>query len=337
MAATWMKPLHVNKGKSIAQTITDRTDYAENPNKTRQGELVKGYECAARTVDVEFLLSKQQYADITGRSQGDRDILAYHVRQSFKPGEITPEKANRIGEELALRFTKGNHAFIVATHVDKAHLHNHIVFNSTSLDCTHKFVNFWGSSHAIRRLSDQICLENGLSVIENPKPSRGHYGTWLGDKKEPSWREKLMAAIDSTLEGKPTDFDDFIKRLADAEVEVQRRGETISFRLKTLNTQGKKQKGFIRFRSLPADYTEDAIRDRIDGKRIVQRKEIPVITSVSPATTATTPSKKFNLLIDIQNSIKAQNSPGYERWVKYSISNKQHKLFSFTGSWNHRT
>jgi len=301
-----MKPLHVNKGKTIAQTITDRTDYAENPDKTRQYELVTGYECAPRTVDAEFLLSKQQYADITGRNQGRHDILAYHIRQAFKPGEITPEEANRIGHEIAQRFTKGKHAYIVATHIDKKHFHNHIIFNSTTLDSTHKFVNFWGSSKAIRRLSDQICLENGLSVIENPKPSRGHYGKWLGDKKEPSWRERLTAAIDTALENKPVDFEAFLKQLAEADVEIRRRGDTLSLRMKTLNSQGKKQKGFIRFRSLPEDYKDDAVRERIEGKRIVQRKE----------KTAATPSKNVSLLIDIQNSIKAQNSPGYERWAK---------------------
>lgn len=306
MATSWLKPLHVNKGKTIAQTITDRTDYAENPDKTRKGELVTGYECAPRTADAEFLLSKQQYADITGRNQGKHDILAYHIRQAFKPGEITPEQANEIGRELALRFTKGNHAFIVATHIDKNHIHNHVVFNSTTLDCTHKFVNFWGSSKAIRRLSDQICLEHGLSVIDDPKPSKGkNYHKWLGGK-EPSWSDKLAAAIDTALEGKPADFDAFLKLLEQADVEVRRRGDTISLRVKTLNSQDKNQKGFIRFRSLPEDYTESAIRERIEGKRTVQKTRAA----------APTPAPKVSLLIDIQNSIKAQNSPGYERWAK---------------------
>ena len=305
MATTWMKPLHVNKGKTIAQTITDRTNYAQNPEKTWQYKYVTGYECAPRTADVEFLLSKQQYADITGRNQGKHDILAYHMRQAFKPGEVAPEEANRLGHELAQRFTKGKHAYIVATHIDKKHVHNHIIFNSTTLDSTHKFVNFWGSSKTIRRLSDQICLENGLSVIKNPKPSRGHYGTWLGDKKEPSWRERLTATIDTALENEPTDFDTFLKQLAEADVEIRQRGDTLSLRMKTFNSQGKKQKGFIRFRSLPEDYKDDAVRERVDGKRTVQKK----VKTVAP-------SKNVSLLIDIQNSIKAQNSPGYERWAK---------------------
>lgn len=312
MATTWIKPLHVNKGKTIAQTITDRTDYAENPEKTREYEFVTGYECSPRFADKEFLLAKQEYERITGRTRVSfgKNVLAYHVRQAFKPGEITAEKANEIGRELALRFTKGNHAFIVATHIDRKHIHNHIVFNSTALDCTRKYDDFLHSNRAVRRLSDQICLENGLSIIENPKPSKGkNYHKWLGEK-EPSWREKLEAAIDTVMAQKPTDFEAFIELLRNADVEIKRRGNTISLRMKTYNSQGKQQKGFIRFGSLTADYTEDAICERISGKRTVSPKKS------KPQFVPQAQPPKVNLLIDIQNSIKAQNSPGYVRWAK---------------------
>ena len=115
MAATWIKPIHTkNKGKSIAQTI----DYVENPDKTRNGELISTYQCNIQLVDAEFLLSKQQYAEQARYRETKKNILAYHIRQSFKPGEITPELANELGRELAMRFTKNNHAFIVATHID---------------------------------------------------------------------------------------------------------------------------------------------------------------------------------------------------------------------------
>ena len=170
MAATRLIPMHVNKGKTLAQSLGDRTDYAKNPEKTDKGELVTGYQCDPMTVDEEFLLSKRQYEQITGRRQR-HEVIAYQIRQSFKPGEITPEEANRLGQELALRFTKGKYAFIVATHTDRAHVHNHIVFNSTSIDGTRKFKNFWLSSIALQRVSDLVCLENGLSVI-TPKPYR---------------------------------------------------------------------------------------------------------------------------------------------------------------------
>lgn len=164
MAATRLIPMHVNKGKTLAQSLGDRTDYAKNPEKTDKGELVTGYQCDPMTVDEEFMLSRRQYEQITGRRQR-HEVIAYQIRQSFKPSEITPEEANRLGQELALRFTKGKYAFIVATHTDRAHVHNHIVFNSTSIDGTRKFKNFWLSSIALQKVSDLVCLENGLSVI----------------------------------------------------------------------------------------------------------------------------------------------------------------------------
>ena len=126
MAATRLIALHINKGKTVAQCLRDRTDYAQNPEKTAKGELVTGYQCDPMTVDEEFLLAKRQYQHITGKHQ-KHEVIAYQIRQSFKPGEITPEEANQVGYELAERFTKGKHAFIVATHTDRAHIHNHII------------------------------------------------------------------------------------------------------------------------------------------------------------------------------------------------------------------
>ena len=110
-----MIALHKNKGKSVAACLKSRTDYAQNPDKTQQGELVSSYECSPLTVDEEFMLSKRQYELVTGRRQKS-DVIAYQIRQSFKPGEITAEEANKVGYELAMRFTKGKYAFIVATH-----------------------------------------------------------------------------------------------------------------------------------------------------------------------------------------------------------------------------
>ena len=150
---------------TIAQSLKERFDYGQNPDKTEGGELISSYGCDHMTADAEFLLSKAKYKAATGREQRrDADVLCYQIRQSFKPGEITPEEANRIGYETAMRWTKGKYAFFVATHTDKAHIHNHIYYNSTSLDCTRKFRDFIGSGRAVRRLSDRICLENDLSA-----------------------------------------------------------------------------------------------------------------------------------------------------------------------------
>ena len=133
LATTRIIPMHHNKGKTLARCLSDRTNYAMNPDKTDGGELISSYECDPATADSEFLLSKKEYRENTGRVQ-ESDVIAYQLRQSFKPGEVSAEDANKIGYELAMRFTKGNHAFIVATHIDRAHYHNHIIWNSTSLD-----------------------------------------------------------------------------------------------------------------------------------------------------------------------------------------------------------
>lgn len=125
--------MHLNKGKTLAQCLHDRTAYAMNPEKTNEQELISSYACDPRSVENEFLLAKREYQILTGRKQKN-DVIAYQIRQSFKPGEVTPEEANQIGYELANRFLKGSYPFIVCTHTDKAHVHNHIIFSSTALD-----------------------------------------------------------------------------------------------------------------------------------------------------------------------------------------------------------
>lgn len=164
MAATRLIVLHVNKGKTVLQSLKDRIDYAQNPEKTEKGKLISSYECDPKTAAEEFLLAKKNYERITGNPRRG-SVLAYQIRQSFRPGEITAEEANRVGHELAMSFTKGNHAFVVATHTDRKHIHNHIIFNAVTLDEDRKFRNFHRSNMALHRASDRICLEHGLSII----------------------------------------------------------------------------------------------------------------------------------------------------------------------------
>ena len=242
MATTRIISMHVSHGKTIADCLTDRIDYSKNPDKTQGGELISAYECDPKTADAEFLYSKRQYQTVTGREQR-HDVIAYQVRQSFKPGEITPEEANRVGYEFAERFLKGRHAFFVATHTDKKHIHNHIIWNSTALDCKHKFRDFLGSGRAVARLSDAICTEHRLSVITNPKRGVNHYGRWLGNKAKPSHRELLCGLIDAALLQKPDSFDTLLKLLAEAGCEVRRRGNTLSLRHPD-------KKGFVRLSSI---------------------------------------------------------------------------------------
>ena len=257
MAAVRLIAMHIGRGKTLAQCLKERTDYAQNPEKTEKGNLVTGYECDPETCDEEFLLSKRQYRQFTGREQG-HEVIAYQIRQSFKPGELTPGEANQIGHELAMAFTKGRHAFIVATHTDRPHLHNHIIFNSTSLDCKRKFRDFHRSNIALQRISDRICLEHGLSVIE-----AGPREKWSKRKEFPkraSFRDKVRGDIDRILSENPggLDFEGFLGRMEGAGYEVSRGKHT------AVRAAG--QKRFIRFRSLGNGYTEADIRDRISGK-----------------------------------------------------------------------
>lgn len=230
MATTTLLQRHAGEGKTIAEAIRDCLDYGKNPEKTESGKYISAYECDPATVADEFLLAKASYAAMTGREQKkENNVLCYQIRQSFYPGEITPKEANRIGYELAMRWTKGRHAFIVTTHTDKQHIHCHIYYNSTTLDCTRKFRNFWGSSFALRRLSDRLCL-----------------------------------AIDTALAERPADLDEFLNLMKRAGYEVKTvRGGGISFRL-----TGQGQERFTRLRAstLGDGYDLQDVLSAIEGK-----------------------------------------------------------------------
>lgn len=296
MAATRLIALHVNKGKTVAQCLADRTDYSQNAAKTNDGEFISSYECDPKTADEEFLLSKRQYQHITGRDQKN-NVIAYQIRQSFKPGEITPEKANQVGYETAMRWTKGNHAFIVATHIDKAHIHNHIIYNSTSLDCTKKFRDFIRSGLAVQKLSDMVCLEHGFSVI-TPKPYKERIKRTVFPKKR-TYRDELCETIDLVLKGKPKTFEKFVQLLSDRGF-VFKDGKQPAFR-------GRNQKRFIRLRSLGEGYSEEELRAVIAGKSLYRTR----------GTSTNAPEQKqFHLLIDIQSKMAEGKTAGYEKWAK---------------------
>ncbi len=300
MATTRIMPLHIGKGRTESRAISKIIDYVANPEKTDHGSLITGYECDSRVADAEFMLAKRQYIAATGRVRGADDVIAYHVRQSFCPGEITPEEANRLGVEFAKRFTKGKHAFIVCTHIDKAHVHTHIIWSSVNLDCDRKFRNFWGSTKAVRRLSDTICIENGLSIVENPKPHGKSYDQWLGDQAKPSHRELLRAAIDNALAQKPADLDELLKLLRESGCEVSKRGQ--SYRLK-LPGWGK----VSRLDSLGDGYTLEDLLAVLAGQKEHTPRRKPVKQADPP---------KVNLLVDIQAKLQAGKGAGYVRWAK---------------------
>ena len=291
--------LHIGKGRTVSTAISDIIDYVRNPEKTDHGKLISSWQCDSRTADSEFIFSKQQYMRKTGRVRGTDDVIAYHLRQSFRPGEISPDEANRLGYELAKRFTKGNHAFIVCTHIDKAHIHNHIIWAATSLDETNKFRDFRRSAQAVRRLNDTICIQNGYSIVENPKGKGKTYDKWLGDKKKPSHRERICFAIDDALAKKPESFNELLDLLCLAGYEIKH-GKVPSLR-------GKEQKNFIRMDTLGAMYSPDELRAIISGVK------------------THTPKKRFipdaqekpsgSLLIDIQAKLAEGKGAGYAKWA----------------------
>ncbi|MGI6497598.1 MAG: relaxase/mobilization nuclease domain-containing protein [Oscillospiraceae bacterium] len=296
MATTRIIPMHITKGKTLAQSISDRTDYGLNPEKTNDGELTSAYACDPRSFAAEVLISKRQYKFYTGKEEKN-DVLVYQVRQSFKPGEVTPEEANQIGYDFASRFLKGKHAFFVCTHTDKAHIHNHIYWNAVTLDCTRKFRDFHRSGRAVARLSDLICTEHQLSVIEKPQRGSSAYNKWHGFKGKLSNREVLRIAIDEALEQKPHDFNAFLSLLSEQGFKIKN-GKHLTF----LHEDFKQN---IRMYTLGDEYSEDAIRAIVKGQKIHQPKKHRTVWDANRPKT----------IIDIQAKLATGMGEGYRRWA----------------------
>ena len=302
MSTTRLMPLHTGKGRSIGAAIRDIIDYVENPEKTEHGQLVTGYQCSPKLADREFHYAKKLYIQKTGRTRGADDVIAYHLRQSFVPGEITPEEANRLGRELAMRFTKGKNAFVVCTHTDKHHIHNHIIINAVNLDCDRKFRNFWGSTKALRRLNDTLCIENGYSIVENHQPHGKTYNKWQGDSAPASHRERLCYVIDEALKQQPESFAALLDLLRQAGYEIKGDSANPSLR-------GGDQKRFIRMDTLGLGYTPAELKAVIAGERPHSPKQ--------RRTKMQKPPRRTNqLLIDIQEKLAQGKGTGYANWAK---------------------
>ena len=314
MATTALMPIHA-RGKSASSAIKDTINYVKNPDKTEKGEYISGYACHPYTADAEFMLSKREYINRTGRVRGKDDVIAYHLRQSFAPGEITPELANQIGMETAKRFTHGNNAFIVATHTDKHHIHNHIVFSAVTLDCERKFRNFWGSTKALRRLNDLICLEHGMSIVAQPRSHGRSYKNWLENRAAPSQRDSLREAIDTALQQHPRDIEAFIQLMQDAGWQVKR-GKHLAFRRPI-------EQRFKRLDSLGEEYSLAQVQAVIQGKS----KHISCFHSHK---------KLFEIqalqsLIDIQQNLKEGKGGGFVHWAgKFNTKQAAKALLRFS-------
>ncbi|MDE7218751.1 MAG: relaxase/mobilization nuclease domain-containing protein, partial [Oscillospiraceae bacterium] len=287
------------RNRTRQQSMAERHNYDQKAEKTNDGELMSSYMCSPETAAEEFEISKKLYHQITGRTQSpDHDVIMYRVIQSFKPGEVSPEEANRIGYELAMKFTGGQHQFVVSTHVDKAHIHTHIEFNSTNLNCDGKFRDVKGSAMVLRWLNDELCKAHGLSVIENPKPSAKKQKEMAAAKYGTSHKEQLRQTIDRVLPDCKS-YEDFLAKMRSEGYEIKE-GKTLSFRAPGWDR-------FTRSNKLGANYTREALRERSStrrGRSAEAKKPVPHA------------GREVNMLIDIQAKIAAGKGAGYERWAK---------------------
>ena len=276
----------VTKTHPVKSTLKAAIDYICNPAKTDGRLLVSSYGCAAETADIEFAWTRRHAID-----KGTH--LGRHLIQAFQPGEVTPEQAHEIGMELAREILGGKYEFVLTTHIDKDHVHNHLIFNAVSFTDHKHYHSNKRSYHFIRRTSDRICKEHGLSVIV-PGQDRGKsYIEHQAERTGASYKAKLRAAIDRLLPG-CNDLEELLRRLQREGYEVKR-GKYISCR-------APEQERFTRLKTLGTDYAEEALTARIIG-------------CAGPSRQPKQRSGKISLLIDIQNNIKAQQSAGYRHWA----------------------
>lgn len=310
-----------SKIKTIRGTLRKAIDYIANPDKTDNGQLVFSHGCSLLTADIEMQLTAKQ-----GTGIGDR--IAYHLMQSFSPEDnISPAKAMELGKEFARKVTNGKHEFVIATHIDKAHIHNHIIFNSVDYVNYRKYHSDKKDKFRIRDINDEICLENNLSVL--PKYDAKRKITYENSYKNEAagWRKKLKAAIDSAVRTSES-FDDFLLAMELEGYEIKQ-GKHISFRLPG-------QKRYVRSKSIGEDYSEEAIRRRIENKEShdMDMEEATNLKQMNQNVIRRPEKKPFfqkriNLLVDISKSLKAKQSRGYEQALVRSNINTLVKTMNF--------
>ena len=290
----------VTKTHPIKSTLKAAIDYICNPEKTDGKLLVSAYGCAAETADIEFAWTRRHAID-----KGTN--LGRHLIQAFQPGEVTPEQAHEIGMQLAKEILSGKYEFVLTTHIDKDHVHNHLIFNSVSfVDHKHYHSNK-RSYHFIRRTSDRLCKEHGLSVIIPGQDKGKSYIEHQAAQNGTSYKAKLKAAIDRLLPA-CSNLEELLRRLQREGYEVKR-GKYISARAPD-------RERFTRLKTPGVDYTEEALAARIAGRSRPSHQPKPQ-------------NGKISLLIDIQNNIKAQQSAGFPHWAKLNNLKQAARTMNF--------
>ena len=290
----------VTKTHPIKSTLKAAIDYICNPEKTDGKLLVSSYGCTAETADIEFEWTRRHSIDKGAH-------LGRHLIQAFEPGEVTPEEAHEIGMELAKEILGGKYEFVLTTHIDKDHVHNHLIFNAVSFTDYKHYHSNKRSYHYIRRTSDRICKEHGLSVIIPGQDKGKSYIEHQAAQAGTSYKAKLKAAIDRLIPAS-ADFEDLLLRL-------QREGYEIK-RGKYVSCRASDQERFTRMKTLGADYTEEAVTSRIAGRS-------------RPSRQPKQRDGKISLLIDIQNNIKAQQNAGFAHWAKLNNLKQAARTMNF--------
>ena len=284
----------VTKIKAIRGTLSKAIAYILNPEKTDEKLLVSSYGCASETAAREFEWTRK-IAEQKGMNPVR--IIARHVIQSFEIGEVTPELAHEIGKQFADEILGGKYEYVLTTHIDKDHVHNHLIFNAVDFVNYHAYKSYKRIYYDMREVSDRLCKENGLSVIP-PSQNKGMgYKEYTEAKRGTSWKQKLKQTIDR-LVITAKDYDDFLRLMQEVGYEIKT-GKYISFRAKG-------QERFTRSKTIGENYTEERIKERIAGRtpRRSQRQTVP---------------KGISLIGDIQERIRLIDSKGYEYKAKLTI------------------
>ncbi|MDO4307918.1 MAG: relaxase/mobilization nuclease domain-containing protein [Eubacteriales bacterium] len=290
----------VTKTHPIKSTLKAAIDYICNPEKTDGKLLVSSYGCTAETADIEFAWTRRHAID-----KGSH--LGRHLIQAFEPGEVSPEEAHEIGMQLAKEILGGKYEFVLTTHIDKGHIHNHLIFNAVSFTDHKHYHSNKRSYHYIRRISDRLCKEHGLSVIIPGQDKGKSYIEHQAAQAGTSYKAKLKATIDRLIPAS-ADFEDLLLRL-------QREGYEIK-RGKYVSCRASDQERFTRMKTLGADYTEEAITARIAGRS-------------RPSKQPKQHDGRISLLIDIQNNIKAQENAGFAHWAKLNNLKQAARTMNF--------
>ena len=286
--------------------VTDKKalDYITNPDKTDEKLLVSSFGCSPETADLEFSMTREM-AKKNGMDKGDN--LAFHLIQSFKPGEVDAENAHRLGQQFADEVLKGKYEYVISTHVDKKHIHNHIIFNAASFVDHHKYVSNKRSYHKLCRISNRICHENGLATSMPTGEKGKSYKENMEYHRGTSWKAKLRVAVDKAI-WTSINYEEFLQKMQLAGYEV-RQGKHLSFR-------APEQKNFTYMKSLGSYYSEENVRIRLAKNR--SKAKVPKHLSI-----------EARLYINISTYVTTGNREGFERWAKLNNLKEAARTFNY--------